>query len=215
MVVIYAGSFPSDPETDLKNFQGKQAEYEAAYRRTGEPLALYEALLHATAAGQPTPDWLVTAIGDIIVRGRNDQAARRFQERVRHVRRYRLVRDLRRRGHTKDCALELAVAALEATDAAGARSTIENSYDRVRRDLERAGRESEYFFLVARSDPTVVPVSQAQIDHIKQNGADRCPNGQGGDSSPSSQGGDSSPSSQGGDSSPSSQGDDSSPSSHS
>ena len=50
MVVVYSGSFPPDPETDLKNFQCKQAEYEAAYRRTGDPLVLYEALLHAKAA---------------------------------------------------------------------------------------------------------------------------------------------------------------------
>jgi hypothetical protein len=166
MVVIYAGSFPPDPETDLKNFQRKQAEYEAAYRCTGGPLALYEALLNAGAYLQFPADlnWLVEAVGDIIMRDRTDQTARRFRERMRHVRRYRVVRDLRR-SHSKDRALDSAVAALEATGDAAARSTLEDSYDRVERDLKQAGRESEYFFLVARGDPTVVPVivSQTQL----------------------------------------------------
>jgi hypothetical protein len=161
MAVIYVGSFPPDPETELKNFQRKQAEYEAAYRRTREPLAVHEALLHATAAGQLTPPWLVAAVGDIIMRGRTDQMAERFREGMRHVRRYRCVRDLRR-SHTKDRALDLAVAALQATDAAAARSTIEHSYNLVSRDLKRAERESKFFFLVARSDPAVVPVSRTQ-----------------------------------------------------
>jgi hypothetical protein len=159
MVAIYTGSFPFDPETELKNFEREQAKFEAAYRRTGEPLALYEALLHATAAKQLTPRWLVEALGKIILQGRTDQTAERFRERMRHVQRYRCVRDLRQKGHIKDCALDLAVTALEATDAAGMRSTIEASYNKVSRDLKRAGRESEYFYLVARSDPTVVPVS--------------------------------------------------------
>jgi hypothetical protein len=102
---------------------------------------------------------LVEALGKIILQGRTDQTAERFRERMRHVQRYRCVRDLRQKGHIKDCALDLAVTALEATDAAGMRSTIEASYNKVSRDLKRAGREGEYFYLVARSDPTVVPVS--------------------------------------------------------
>src|SRR5262245_9495689 len=141
MVAIYTGSFPFDPETELKNFQRKQAEYEAAYRRTGEPLALCEALLHAQAAQQLTPDWLVTALRDIVMRDRTDQAVERFRERMRHVQRYRCVRDLRQKGHIKDCALDLAVEKLEATEAAGVRSTIGYSYDLVSRDLRRKKHE--------------------------------------------------------------------------
>jgi hypothetical protein len=159
MVAIYTGSFPFDPETELRNFEREQAKFEAAYRRTGEPLALYETLLHATAAKQLTPRWLVEALGKVILQGRTDQTAERFRERMRHVQRYRCVRDLRQKGHIKDCALDLAVTALEGTDAAGARPTIEHSYDLVRRDLKRTEQESEYFYLVARADPAVVPVS--------------------------------------------------------
>ena len=160
MVVVYVGSFPPDPETDLKNFQRKQAEYEAAYRRTKDPLVLKEALMNARAAGQPPPDWLVQALGNSIMRGRTGQMARRFRERMRHVRRYRCVRDLYR-SYTKDDALDQAVAALAAEGDVAAWDTIEDSYDRVSRDL-RQGRESEYFFLVARSDPTRVPVCVSQ-----------------------------------------------------
>jgi hypothetical protein len=170
MVVIYVGSYPPDPETDLKNFQRKQAEYEAAYRRTGEPLAAYEALLHARSYLQVPADlnWLVDAVGKIILQGRTDQTAERFRERMRHVRRYQCVRDLRDRGHIKDDALDLAAVALEATDAAAMRSTIGDSYDLVKRDLKRAGRESEYFLLVARSDPTKVPIHPAVAQSIAQ-----------------------------------------------
>jgi hypothetical protein len=174
MVVTYVGSQPFDPETELKNFQSKQAEYEAAYRRTGEPRALYEALLNARAYLQFPVDlnWLVTAVGESLMRGRDDQTTERFRERMRHVQRYRCVRDLRQKGHTWDRALDSAVAKLEATDAAAARSTIEKSYNRVKRDLELAGHESEYFLLVARSDPTVVPVivSQTQSGEVTING---------------------------------------------
>jgi hypothetical protein len=191
MVAIYTGSFPFDPETELKNFQRKQAEYEAAYRHTGEPLALYEALLHARAAQQLTPDWLMEAVGTIIMRSRTDQTVERFKERMRHVQRYRCVRDLRR-GHTKHDALDLAFATLKATDAAGKWSTIEHSYDLVKRDLRRKGRESEYFLLVARSDPTVVPVSVTRRSDgvtvingvaLQSSDGDRSGNDQGGDRS--------------------------------
>jgi hypothetical protein len=157
MVVVYVGS-PWDPETELKNFQRKQAEYKAAYRRTDDPFVMYEALRHAKAAGQLTPDWLMEAMRDFIMRGRRDQMAERFRERMRHVQRYRCVRDLRPQCRNKDDALDRAVEALEARDEAAARSTIRDSYDMVDRDLRRKGRESEYFYLVARSDPTVVPV---------------------------------------------------------
>src|SRR5262249_26953250 len=159
MVVIYAGAFPYDPETEVKNFQRKQAEYEPAYRPTRDPLVLREALMNAKAAGQLTPDWLMEALGDNLRRGRTDQTAKRFRERMRHVQRYRCVWDLRQKGHVKDHALDRAVAALEATDATAVRPTIEDSYNLVNRDLKRAGRESEYFYLVVRACPTRVPVS--------------------------------------------------------
>src|SRR5262249_44181527 len=174
MVVTYVGSFPPDPKADAENFQRKQAEYEAAYRRTKEPFVLYEALLNADAYLQFPADlnWLVTAVGNIIMSGRADGTAERFKDRMRHVQRYRCVRDLRDQGYTKNQALELTAAELKATDEAAAQSTIEHSYDRVNRDLKRKGRKSEFFWLVTRSDPTKVPVcvSRTQSGEMTVNG---------------------------------------------
>ena len=174
MVVVDSASFPPDPETDLKNFHRKeaeknfnrkQAEYEAAYRSTGEPLALSEALRNARGYPQlPTElNWLMAAAAEFITRSITAQTAERFKERMRHVQRYRCVRDLRKKGHTKERALDLAVEALRDTDAKAELRTIEDSYYRVSRDLRRAGGESEYFYLVARSDPTRVPVHVVQL----------------------------------------------------
>ena len=188
-MIAFVRSFPPDPETDLKNFQRKQAEYEAAYHRTEEPFVLYEALLHADPYLQFPVElsWLVTAVGNVIMRDRTKNTAERFKERMRHVQRYRCVRDLREKGHKKDQALELAIAKLEATDAAAMRGTIEVSYDKVSRDLKKKGRESEFFWLVARSDPTLVPVcvSQTQSGEVTVNGVVQPePNDQGVDRSP-------------------------------
>ena len=174
MVVTYVGSFPFDPETELKNFRRKQAEYEAAYRATKEPRVLHEALLNACAYLRfpPELDWLVRAIGERSMKGITDQIARRVQGRMRRVQRYRCVRDLRQKGYTWDDALNLAVAKLAATDDPAERSTIEKSYIKVKSDLEQKGPESEYFLLVAQSDPTVVPVivSQTQSGEVTING---------------------------------------------
>ena len=167
MVVTYVGTCPYDPELELKNFQQKQAEYEAAWRATSDPQVLYEAFLNACGYLRLLPElnWLVTAQGDYITksrakgkrRGKPSQTVERFQERMRHVQRYRCVRDLLQKNHTKDCALDLAAERL-----AAARPTIEDSYDLVNRDLDRKKNKSEYFLLVARSDPTRVPVSVTQ-----------------------------------------------------
>ena len=111
------------PNSNLKNFQRKQAEYEAAWRATSDPQALHEALLNARGYLQlPAElDWLVTAMGDFIMkgrtkgkrRGRASQTVERFRDRMRHVRRYRCVRDLRQKDHTKEHALDLAVERLQ------------------------------------------------------------------------------------------------------
>ena len=175
MAVVYVGSFPFDPELELKNFKAKQAEYEAAYRRTRDPLVLHEALLNAKAAGQLTPDWLMEALSDNLRRGRTKRTAERFQDRMRHVQRYRCVRDLRQKlGElgSKDCALDLAVEQFAAKGDTTARSTIKDSYDRVSRDLNRLGRDSKYYHLVVQSDPTVVPVcvSRTQSGEVLVNG---------------------------------------------
>jgi hypothetical protein len=164
MVVTYVGSFPPDPKADLKNFRRKQAEYKAAYRATKEPRVLYEALLNARAYLRFPAElnWLVKALGEFSMKGRTDQTAERLRERMRHVQRYRCVRNLRQEGHSYGDALKQAAVKLADTDDPAAESTIEKSYNKVNQDLEQKGPRSEYHLLVAQSDPTVVPVIIAQ-----------------------------------------------------
>jgi hypothetical protein len=166
MVAVYVRSFPFNSEKEMENFGRKQAEYEAVWRHTGEPLAVYEALQHANLARQPWPDWLGKAARGIILGGgRTAHEAERFEDRLRHFRRYWTVENFRRRNgpnikgrRTKAQALDLAVAALEATGERASRDTIEDSYDLVSRDLKNAGSKSKYDFLVTRSKPSMVPV---------------------------------------------------------
>ena len=148
---------PLSPDQE-QDFRNTQAKFEAAYRNTAEPRALLNAVAHVWWAGQTLPRWLVPAIGEYLAKSQTDDEAERFRERLRHVKRYTCVRDLRcipaaeggRRKwkYTKDEALDLAVGLLERTKAFGARSTIEHSYDKVRTDLQRRGRESDFFFYV-------------------------------------------------------------------
>src|SRR5262245_687810 len=139
---------PAESDEFLRN----QAEYEAAYRRTGEPLALLDALRDVWWSRQTVPGWLVTNLGDALIRSRTDAEAERYRDRMRHVQRYIIVRDLRRKEHTKDSALDAAVKILADQRAAAERGTSEKSYERVKIDLKQRDRESEFFYLVAAVD---------------------------------------------------------------
>jgi len=131
-------------------FLRKQAGFEAAYRTTGDPQVLWHALLHLWASKQTPPAWIVRDLGSALIERRTDEVAERYRERMRHVQRYVAVQDLRDAGHTKDSALDQAAEspALAMQRAAAERGTIASSYDRVRKDLKRRGRESEFFYLV-------------------------------------------------------------------
>jgi hypothetical protein len=176
MVATYVGTCPYDPELELKNFKQRQAEYEAAYRATSDPQVLFYALLNARGYLRLPAElnWLTTALGDFIGKnrrkgkrnGRPSQTIERDQDRRRHVQRYLCIENLRQKGSAKDHALDLAAATLGTV-----RSTIEESYDKVRTSLNRKKQKSEYFLLVAQSKPTVVPVSVTQTpDGVVING---------------------------------------------
>jgi hypothetical protein len=135
---------PLSPE-DEQEFLRKQAGFEAAYRTTGDPQVLWHALLHVYSSRQTIPPWVVWDIGHALIAQRTDEAAERDRERVRHVQRYIVIRDLRSSGHTMASALDRAEESLAQQRAAASRRTIEDSYYRVRGDQ---GRASEYFYLV-------------------------------------------------------------------
>jgi hypothetical protein len=142
---------PLSPAED-DDFLCRQTEFEATFRRTGDPLALWDALRHAWWSRQTIPGWLVVEIGNALIRSRTDEEAERYRQRQRHVRRFIVVRSYRRKGLTKDAALDRAVRSLAGEPAAASRRTIEFSYDKVERDLKRRGRESEFFYFVALAD---------------------------------------------------------------
>jgi hypothetical protein len=134
------------------DFLRKQAEFEAAYRRTSDPEVLFDALLHAWWSRQTIPGWMVQDIGNALIRNRTPEEIRRYRERMRSVRRYIIVRNLREKGYTKDDALDRAVRMLANEPASPTRRTIEVDYDDVKKDLQRQGRDSEFFYLVALVD---------------------------------------------------------------
>jgi hypothetical protein len=108
--------------------------------------------VHAWSSKQTIPIWQVLDICNALIDQRTDEVAHRDRERVGHVQRYLVVDGLRRNGHTKDSALDQAVPTLEKQHAGASRRTIEDSYDRVRKDLERQSQASE-FFLLAKLSP--------------------------------------------------------------
>jgi hypothetical protein len=139
---------PPDSPAETDEFLRKQAEFESAYRTTGDPQVLWHALLHAWSSRRLPTGRVVLDVGSALIGQRTGKSARRYRERLQHVRRYIVVRDLRSNGHTKPSALDQAVKILEKQRAAAERETIEKSYDSVKKDLERRGRESEFFYLV-------------------------------------------------------------------
>jgi hypothetical protein len=135
-------------------FLQEQAMYEAARRQTGDLLALWEALSHVWHSRQTVPDWLRMALLAVVTRGTPNEV-RRERERWQLARRYTCVRNHRqtvdeRTGKkcTKDRALDLAVIDLQAEGDAVARKTIENDYDKIRKDLKRRGRQSAWSYFV-------------------------------------------------------------------
>jgi hypothetical protein len=154
--VIDRPAFKELTSEEELEFLHRQAEFEIHFRRTGDSLVLFHALADVWGSRQTLPGWLMLEIGSAIIRGRTDQEAERHRELTRDVRRYACVESLRREQHPKnprrdrpkDSALDLAVEILRGTFAEAARPTIEDSYDKVRKSLEREGRASPYFHLV-------------------------------------------------------------------
>jgi hypothetical protein len=155
---------PLDSPAEIDKFLRKQAEFEAAYRTTGDPQVLCHALLHVYSSGRTPPRWLVWRTLQALVARRTGAAARGYCDRLRHAQRYAVVRDLRSSGHTLDRALDRAVEILGKQRTAAARDTIAKSYDLVRRDLDQQGQASAFYYLVAlvpgdtelRADSTLV-----------------------------------------------------------
>ena len=62
-------------------FVQKLAEYEAAFRQTGDPFPLWEALCHVESSGQTVPYWLTKAFFRAVMQPMTDDELRRARER--------------------------------------------------------------------------------------------------------------------------------------
>ena len=98
------------------------------------------------------------------MRAMTDAEIQRARKRWWDVRRYKVVHDLRQtgyseKGYPKEHALDQAVINLRAEGDKGvkrrgkldegiSRDAVERSYNKVKQDLERRGRESQYYHLV-------------------------------------------------------------------
>jgi hypothetical protein len=141
-------------------FLREQAVYAAAYRRWGDPLAPWEAFCHIERSGQTVPGWLHVALFEVITRNMTPDVERRSRERWQFAKRYTLVRNYRatvdeRTGRkiSEDRAVDLAIIDLQAGADEARRdeaehATIKNTYRKIRGDLKRRGRESEWFYYV-------------------------------------------------------------------
>jgi hypothetical protein len=133
------------------SFVGKLADCEAAWRTTGEPLAVAEALTLIHLYKQTVPEWVEAAANAIIAGRRTDKQAEAHREAMRHVERYKAVRDLRRTGvKPLLLAAERAHEMLAGTAAGASPATIEASYKRVRSDLRKGRARGKYFFIKDR-----------------------------------------------------------------
>jgi hypothetical protein len=140
-------------------FLREQAMYAAAYRRWGDPVALWEALSHVWRSRQTVPDWLRAALYVVIMQGMTPNEARRFRERWQFAMRYTLVRNClaqvdERTGKkmSQDRAADVAYEALQAEsdtmrDKADA-PTIKGTFRKIRDDLKQRGHESEWRYYV-------------------------------------------------------------------
>jgi hypothetical protein len=151
-------------------FVQKLAEYEAAYRQTGDPFPLWKTLYHVESSGQTVPHWLTNALFRVVMLAMTNDEIRRARERWWAARRYECVRDLREtvnertgKKYTRAEALDQAVIDLRAEGDKGVKrrgkldegvshDTVEDCYDKVRKDLEQWERESRYYFFVNKKD---------------------------------------------------------------
>jgi hypothetical protein len=124
------------PPSIRAKYERRLSGFERAWNATKDPAFFRQAFALSHLHRQPTPRWLYEA-GDAIAAGRR---TRRHDEHYldgqRHLRRYQIVRAFRKAGLSLDKALDKACERLGEMGAAAARSTIEDSYDRIRRELQ-------------------------------------------------------------------------------
>jgi hypothetical protein len=146
------------PPTLQAQYEEQMRACEAAWR-VGEPLAVAEATTCTHNYRQPIPKWLERAVVELVMRGRSDQQAQRYDKAQIRLMRYMAVRDLKfdiSQGKARrftniswEETYERAAESLVQTSAAGSAATMKADYARVLCDL-KAGHSGKYFNLKDR-----------------------------------------------------------------
>ena len=127
------------------DYDRQMAACKTAWDVTEEPLAVAAALTLVYLFRQSLPAWVEAAAVSIIIDKRTAQEARRHREAMKHWWRYTYVHGFRQRDVPLEQAVKRAQQVLEGTAMYASEATIDDSYWKVRRDIE-AGRQAEYFF---------------------------------------------------------------------
>jgi hypothetical protein len=127
------------PPHDRARYEEWMAEYEQAWRTTKDPIYFRAASTVNFIHRQPQPRWLYEAGDEIAAGRRTKRHEQRYLDALRHCLRYETVSHLRAEGLTLEEALTKAGEKLERMGLAASRYTIEDSYDRMVREI-RASR---------------------------------------------------------------------------
>ena len=125
------------------DYEQTMAEFQRAWLATKDPAYFREAFAWAHYHRQPIPPWLFKAGDAIAAKRRTKGHNKRHLANMRHLIRYETVRDFRAANLSEDAALDAACKHLEKIGFAAARPTIEDSYDKIKREL-KANRSGHY-----------------------------------------------------------------------
>ena len=160
-------------------FRQKLAECEAAHRQTDDPYPLWKALDLVELSGQTVPYWLTHDFFRVVMLGMTYNVMKRARELGWAARRYECVRDLREtvdertgKKYTKPAAIDQALIKLRAEGDKGvkrrgiSRDAVEDCYDKVKKDLERRGCESQYYFFVKKNEGDLTATRAVKGAHL-------------------------------------------------
>lgn len=143
------------PDGMRASYERRMAACEAAWRATGDPLVIDEALTWTFLRRQPIPSWLYEAVGQLAVKRRTKGYAKRAIERAVRFMRYQAVRDARwpdgrsRPKMSWPKSYERASEVWKGSMAAGKPSTMKTDYRKVRKHLNE-GRGGLYHVIKKR-----------------------------------------------------------------
>ncbi len=145
---------------------------------SGVPAAIYEAILIATESGSPPPDWVLEGalkiIGDrlklgfSLKNGRSGNELAKYQNSMKHFRRWQVVSKLLENGVVFTKVFGEAEDLLQKTFAKAKDDTIEKSYKRVEKDMNDPKKRLQYYRAQREvqeltNTPTIeVPITKAK-----------------------------------------------------